>query len=99
MNSDTQREALALLAEVWALSPDVRLGHLFAHLGFMGEAYLNRGLGYIDDDELMSILHKHRDELRARLDTRPIQPLQPTGAAISVPQKATAQQAAPAAER
>ncbi|HUG67527.1 MAG TPA: hypothetical protein VMM76_07235 [Pirellulaceae bacterium] len=26
MNSDTQREALAVLAEVWALSPDVRLG-------------------------------------------------------------------------
>ena len=28
MNSEAQREALAILAEVWALSPDVRLGQL-----------------------------------------------------------------------
>jgi hypothetical protein len=28
--SDMQREALAVLAEVWALSPDVRLGQLMA---------------------------------------------------------------------
>ena len=45
MIPDVQREALAALAEVWALSPDVRLGQLFAHLGFLGEAHLGRGLG------------------------------------------------------
>jgi hypothetical protein len=28
MNSEIQKEALAVLAEVWALSPDVRLGQL-----------------------------------------------------------------------
>ncbi len=33
----TQREALAVLAEICALSPDVRLGQLMAHLGFLGE--------------------------------------------------------------
>src|SRR5207237_1072571 len=32
----TQREALAVLAEVCELSPDVRLGQLLAHLGFLG---------------------------------------------------------------
>ena len=32
MMSDLQREAISVLAEVWALSPDVRLGQLFAHL-------------------------------------------------------------------
>ena len=46
MTPDLQREALAVLAEVWTLSPDVRLGQLFAHLGFLGEAHLGRGLGY-----------------------------------------------------
>ena len=50
MNSEIQREALTVLAEVWSLSPDVRLGQLLAHLGFLGEAHLGRGLGYIDDE-------------------------------------------------
>jgi hypothetical protein len=80
MSSDHQREALAALAEVWALSPDVRLGQLFAHLGFMGEAHLGRGLGYIDDDELLSIIHKHHGELVARQES-PNQSLEQTAAA------------------
>jgi hypothetical protein len=66
MMSDQQREALAVLADIWSLSPDVRLGQLFAHLGFLGEVHLNRGLGYIDDDELLSILYRHREELLGR---------------------------------
>ena len=74
MIPDVQREALSVLAEVWALSPDVRLGQLFAHLGFLGETHLNRSLGYIDDDELMSILYRHRAELLARLGSMPNQP-------------------------
>jgi hypothetical protein len=36
MTSPLQREALATLGEVWEMSPDVRLGQLFAHLGFLG---------------------------------------------------------------
>jgi hypothetical protein len=74
MTSDVQREALGVLAEVWSLSPDVRLGQLFAHLGFLGEAHLGRGLGYIDDDELLSILYRHRDELLARLPAGSVAP-------------------------
>lgn len=42
MHSGVQRQALAVLAEVWALSPDVRLGQLFTHLGFLGEAHFDR---------------------------------------------------------
>jgi hypothetical protein len=77
MTLDAQREALAVLAEVWALSPDVRLGQLFAHLGFLGEAHLGRGLGYIDDDELIAILYRHRAELQDRLrDTQDPSPSQ-----------------------
>jgi hypothetical protein len=59
MIPDVQREALVALAEVWALSPDVRLGQLLAHLGVLGEDHLGRGLGSIEDDELIAILYRH----------------------------------------
>ena len=78
MIPDNQREALAVLAEVWALSPDVRLGQLLAHLGFLGEAHAGRGLGYIEDDELLAVLYRHREELLARLQGTPNQAL-PSG--------------------
>jgi hypothetical protein len=76
MTTDKQREALAVLAEVWALSPDVRLGQLFAHLGFLGEAHLGHGLGYIEDDELLTVLKGHRAELMARSQVTANQVLQ-----------------------
>ena len=79
MTPEIQREALTLLAEVWTLSPDVRLGQLFAHLGFLGEAHLGRGLGYIEDDELIAILYRHRAELLARTQGTPNPDLQPSG--------------------
>jgi hypothetical protein len=66
MIPESQREALSVLAELLALSPDIRLGQLLAHLGFLGEVHLGRGLGYIDDDELLSILYRHHAELLAR---------------------------------
>jgi hypothetical protein len=96
--TEMQREALAVLAEVWALSPDVRLGQLMAHLDFLGEAHVGKGLGYIEDDELIAVLYRHRTELRARLEGTPNQALQPTGAATSVSGSSTLTEAAPAAE-
>lgn len=84
MTSDLQREMLAVLAEVWSLSPDVRLGQLLAHLGFLGEAHLGKGLGYIEDDELVAIIYRHKAELVARLQGTPDQALEPTGSGTSV---------------
>ena len=95
MMSDLQRQALAVLAEVWALCPDVRLGQLFAHLGFLGEVHLGRSLGYIDDDEFMSILYRHRAELLARLEGPPNQALRPTGTASSVSESSKVSEARP----
>src|SRR5439155_9201511 len=46
----TQREALAVLAELCEMSPDVRLGQLLAHLGFLGEDQTGRSLWDIDDE-------------------------------------------------
>lgn len=57
---------LSILAEVRDLSPDVRLGQLFSHVGFLGEAHLDRALADLDDDEMLTILYRHRDELLAR---------------------------------
>lgn len=66
--NEQQKNALKLLAEIWQLSPDIRLGQLFAHLGLLGEIHHNRTLGYIDDDELTSVLETHLRELQARLE-------------------------------
>jgi hypothetical protein len=79
-----QREAMAVLAEVWSLSPDVRLGQLLAHLGFLGEAHLGRGLGNIEDDELLAVLCRHKAELLARLNGMPNPAPQRTESATSV---------------
>ena len=80
MTSENQAEAMAALAELWSLSPDVRLGQLLSHLGFLGEAHLGRGLGSIEDDELMSVFHRHREELLARSGVVPNSALQRTPA-------------------
>ena len=97
--NDVQREALAVLSQVWQLSPDVRLGQVFAHLGFLGEVHVGRGLGYIDDDELVAIMYRHRAELLARAQGLPDESPQPTGAAVSVSGSSTLSTAAPAPER
>lgn len=96
--SEMQREALGVLAEVWALSPDVRLGQLMAHLGFLGEAHVGKSLGYIEDDELLAVLYRHRAELRTRLEDAPNQALPPAGSGTSVSGSSTVPEAAPAAE-
>ena len=66
MISATQREALAVLSELCELSPDVRLGQLLAHLGFLGEDQTGRNLWDIDDEQLLAVLYHHRAELVAR---------------------------------
>jgi hypothetical protein len=66
VNADVRQEALAVLAELAALAPEVRLGQLMAHLGFLGEDQVERSLWDIEDDELLAVLHRHRSELVAR---------------------------------
>ena len=98
MTTDLQREALAVLAEVWALSPDVRLGQLLAHLGFLGEAHLGRGLGTIEDDELLAILYRHKAELLARSENSPAPAPEQPGPGTSVSGSPTLGAAAQAAD-
>jgi hypothetical protein len=82
--SESQRATLALLAEVWSLAPDVRLGQLVAHIGFLGEDQIGRGLGYLEDDEFAAVLLRHRAELVARLQGNPNPVLARTGPNVSL---------------
>lgn len=75
----TQREALAVLAELCDLSPDVRLGQLLAHLGFLGEDQTGRTLWDIDDEQLLAVFYHHRSELVARIEGSPNEALHLTG--------------------
>ena len=72
--TQAQQQASSVLHEIWSLSPDVRLGQLMAHLGFLGEMHVGKGLGYIEDDELLDVLQRHRGELLARLEGEPCIP-------------------------
>jgi hypothetical protein len=82
--TEMQREALAVPAEVWELSPGVRLGPLAATLGFLGEVHFDKGLGSIEDGKLIAILYRHRAELRSRQEGTPNEASQPFGVATSV---------------
>jgi hypothetical protein len=96
--TEMQREALAVLAEVWELAPEVRLGQLMANLGFLGEVHVGKGLGYIEDDELIAVLYRHRAELQSRLEDTPNEAPQSAGAATSVSGSSMQPEAAHAAQ-
>ena len=84
MIPETQREALGVLAEVCELSPDVRLGQLLAHLGFLGEDQTGRTLWDIDDEQLLAVLYHHRSELAARQPDSPNQAFNPTSTSPAI---------------
>ena len=81
MTVNTRKEALDVLVELAMLAPEVRLGQLMAHLGFLGEDQVERSLWDIDDKQLLAVLHRHRSELLARKQGTPNQPLQQPGPA------------------
>ena len=71
-----QREALAALADLCERSPDVRLGQLLAHLGFLSEDQFGRSLWDVDDDQLLAIMRRHRTELDGRVSGPEVEPLE-----------------------
>jgi hypothetical protein len=81
MTTPTLAETLAGLPELCERSPDVRLGQLLAHLGFLGEGQTGRTLWNIDDEQLLAVLYHHRGESEARTSERPTLTRQLTGAA------------------
>ncbi len=96
MIPDLQRESLSVLSEIWALSPDVRLGQLVDFLGFLGEVHVNRGLATIEDDELLAVMYRHRSELLDRTQGSSIQASQSVSFHTSVSGSATSADITPA---
>jgi hypothetical protein len=90
----TQREALAVLAELCEFYPDVRLGQLFAHSGFLGEDQTGRSLWDIEDEQLLAVLYHHRAGLVGRQQASTGN----AGAARAVSQGSAASEPAPAPE-
>ena len=82
--NESQKQAIAALVELWNMEPEIRLGQLMAHLGFLGECHLEQCLGNIEDDELIAIMYRHRAELLARLEDSPNQTLPTSEAPVSV---------------
>jgi hypothetical protein len=74
MTPEARREALAALAELSDLIPEVRIGQLVSHLGVLHESDGGRGLGDIEDDELLAVIRRHRAEV-AHLAKMPSQPV------------------------
>ena len=66
MNTPMRAEALEVLTELAEHSPDVRLGQLFAHLGFLGEDRTGRMMWDIEDEQFLTVLNHHLGELKAR---------------------------------
>jgi hypothetical protein len=68
MITPVQREVLQGLEKLLELSsPDIRIGQLVAWLGFLAEDMEMRGLGDIDDDELLVVIGRFRKDLEARV--------------------------------
>lgn len=61
-----QQEIIRKLANLCELSPDVRIGQLMAHLGFLAEDMFDRSLSDIDDDQMMQALARDEGELMQR---------------------------------
>jgi hypothetical protein len=71
MNANVRQEALGVLIELAALAPDIRLGQLMPHLGFLSEDQVERSLWDVEDEELLAVLRRHRSELNARRQITP----------------------------
>ena len=63
MKRDIRREALAALADLSDMAPEIRVGQLMAHLGFLSEDDGGHGLGDIEDSALLEVIDRHRAEL------------------------------------
>jgi hypothetical protein len=61
-----QHELIERLTDLCELSPDVRFGQLLANLGLLVEDQTDWSLWDVEDSELLSVMEKHRADLRRR---------------------------------
>jgi hypothetical protein len=67
MTSPIQQAILDRLAEICELSDDVRFGQMVDFLGFLAKDATDHPLADVDDDDLLRVLERHRDDLARRL--------------------------------
>lgn len=66
MIDPVQQAILDRLAEVCELSDDVRFGQMIDFLAFLGKDQTGRSLAEINDEELLQVIERHRDDLARR---------------------------------
>lgn len=66
MTPPARREALAAVAEILDLAPDIRIGQFLSFLAMLCEDRAGRSLWDVEDDELLPVLLSHRDEMADR---------------------------------
>lgn len=65
MISPIQQAILEKLTRICELSPDIRVGQMLAHLGFLSEDFDGQSLGVVDDDALLAVAERHLAELES----------------------------------
>ncbi len=66
MTSAKRSELLAILAELSALAPDLRLGQLIANLATLARGAKLEAVWDAEDDELLAAAQRLREKYRAR---------------------------------
>ena len=67
MISPIQQALLDQFKRICELSPDVRVGQMLAHLGFLSEDFDGQSLGVVEDDALLGVCERHLTDLKARV--------------------------------
>ena len=59
MISPVRQAVLDKLVQICELSPDVRVGQMLAHLGFLSEDFDGQSLGVVEDEALLAVAERH----------------------------------------
>jgi len=66
MNAVETNSMLQNLAKLWAMCPEMRLGQLMATLGLLAEDATDHSLWDIEDEELLAVMERFREDLVRR---------------------------------
>ena len=66
MNTELSQAVLARLSELRSLCPDMRFGQMVATLGLLAEDDPGRSLWDVEDDQLLTVIERFRQDLLRR---------------------------------
>jgi hypothetical protein len=66
MKSAETNPMLQSLSKVWELCPEMRLGQLMATLGVLAEDTTDHSLWDVEDEELLAVMDRFREDLSRR---------------------------------